>query len=108
MSPLVQQCQKALNDISTWYVVGLYWVPGHAGIRGNEIANELIRGGSSLKFLGIELALGVSSSSLKFLGIEPALGVSRLDIQNKLNRWLTNQQWARWRSFGDTQKRLRN
>jgi ribonuclease HI len=31
-SLLVQQCQKALNDISTQYVVGLYWVSGHAGI----------------------------------------------------------------------------
>jgi hypothetical protein len=31
MSPLVQQCQKALNDISTWHAVGLYWDPGHAG-----------------------------------------------------------------------------
>jgi len=71
---------------------GMWWVPGHAGIRGNEIADELVRGGSSLKFLGPE----------------PALGVSRRDIQNKLNRWLANQQWARWRSFGDTQKRLRN
>jgi hypothetical protein len=30
-SPLVQQCQKALNDISTRHVVGLYWVPGHDG-----------------------------------------------------------------------------
>ena len=25
-SPLVQQCQRALNDISAQYVVGLYWV----------------------------------------------------------------------------------
>jgi ribonuclease HI len=31
-SPLVQQCQKALNDISTRHAVGLYWVPGHAGV----------------------------------------------------------------------------
>jgi hypothetical protein len=31
-SLLVQQCQKALNDISTRYVAGLYQVPGHAGI----------------------------------------------------------------------------
>jgi len=31
-SPLVQQCQKALNDISTQHTVGLYWVPGHAGV----------------------------------------------------------------------------
>jgi hypothetical protein len=55
---------------------------------GNEIANELARGGSSLGFLGPE----------------PAIGVSRQDIQNKLNCWLANQQWARWRSLGDTQR----
>ena len=42
-SPLVQQCQKALNDISTRYAVALYWVPGHAGARGNEITDMLTR-----------------------------------------------------------------
>jgi len=90
-SPLVQQCQKALKDISTRYAVGLYWVPGHAGIQGNEIADELT----------------MSGSSLGFLGPEPALGVSRRDIQNKLNSWLANQWWARWWSLGDTQRQAR-
>jgi ribonuclease HI len=42
-SPLVRQCQKALNDISTRHTVGLYWVPGHTRVRGNEIANKLGR-----------------------------------------------------------------
>jgi len=32
-SPLVRQCQKALNDTSTQHIVALYWVPGHAGVR---------------------------------------------------------------------------
>jgi len=32
-SKLVRHCQKALNDISAGHVVGLYWVPGHAGVR---------------------------------------------------------------------------
>ena len=32
-SPLVQQCQKALNDISTWHAVGLYWGPAHTGYK---------------------------------------------------------------------------
>jgi ribonuclease HI len=31
-SPLVQKCQKSLNDISTWHSVGLFWVPGHSGV----------------------------------------------------------------------------
>jgi len=59
-SPLVHQCQKALNDISTQHAVGLYWAPGHAGVRGNETADEFTRGGSVLGFLGPESALGVS------------------------------------------------
>jgi len=60
MSPLVHQCQKALNDISTWHAVGLYWVPGHAGVGGNEIPDKLARGSSALRFLGPEPTLGVS------------------------------------------------
>jgi hypothetical protein len=35
------------------------------------------------------------------------LGVSRRDIQNKLNCWLANQHWARWRGFGNTQRQAR-
>jgi ribonuclease HI len=57
-SLLVQQCQKAQNDISTRHVVGLYWVPGHAGIRGNEITDKLARGGSVRGFFGAGACLG--------------------------------------------------
>jgi len=63
-SPLVQQCQKALNDICISHAVGLYWVPGHAGVRGNEIADELTRDVSVLKFVRPELALGVSRQDI--------------------------------------------
>jgi len=71
--------------------VGLYWVPGHAGVRGNEIADELARGGSALGFLGPK----------------PALGVSRCDIRKRLSRWLINQQWASWRDLGNTPRQAR-
>jgi hypothetical protein len=37
-------------------VVGLYGVPGHAGVRENEIAEELARDGSAVKFVGLEPA----------------------------------------------------
>jgi len=90
MSPLVHQCQKALNGISIWHVVGLFWVPGHTGIRGNEIADGLARGGTALRFLGPELALGVS----------------RRDLQKRLGHWLANQHRAQWRGLGDTKGRL--
>ena len=50
-SPFIKHCQKALNNISTRHTVGLYWVPGQAGVRGNEITCKLARGGSTLTFI---------------------------------------------------------
>jgi ribonuclease HI len=74
-SLLVYQCQKALNDISALHAVGLYWVPGHARVKGNEIVNGLARCGSASRSVGPELALGVC----------------RQDLRNKISRWLVNQ-----------------
>jgi ribonuclease HI len=75
-SPVVQQCQRALNDISAYHSVGLFWAPGHSGIRQNEIADELAREGSAHHFVGLE----------------PALGVSRQSMRRKIQCWLDRQQ----------------
>ena len=72
--------------------MGLYWVPGHAGLRGNEIADELARDGSVLKFVGPQ----------------PALGVSRQDVLRRIRRYLINQHWIWWRILGDTQRQARD
>jgi ribonuclease HI len=53
-SPLVQQCHKALNDTSAGHIGGPYWLPGLAGVRGNEMADKLARDGSVQKFVGPE------------------------------------------------------
>jgi ribonuclease HI len=74
-SPLVRQCQKELDDISTYHSVGLFWVPGHSGIHGNEIADELAREGSAHHFVGPE----------------PAVGVSRQCITSKIQCWMNRQ-----------------
>jgi ribonuclease HI len=74
-SPLVCQCQEVLNDISARHAVGLYWCPGHAGVRGNETADRLVRSG---------LTSGL-------VGPEPALEVSKRDLRSKTGRWLVNQ-----------------
>jgi len=72
--------------------VGLFRVPGHAGIRGNETADGLARGGAALSFVGPE----------------PVLGVSRRDLQTRLGRWLVNQHEALWQGLGDTQRQARD
>ena len=77
-SPLVHQCQQALNDICARHTVRLYWFPGHAGMRGNEIADRLARSGSGQRFIGPE----------------PCFGVSRQNIRKKMKRCMRNQHLA--------------
>jgi len=60
-------------------------------LQSNEIADELTRGGTALRFLGPE----------------PAVGVSRQDLQKRLGRWLANQHGAQWRGLGYTQRQAR-
>jgi ribonuclease HI len=64
-SRLVQQCQRALDDISTYHSAGLFWVLRHSGECGNEIAEELAKEGSARHFVGPELALGISRQSIR-------------------------------------------
>ena len=72
-------------------MLGLYWVPGHTGVRGNEIADGLARSGSALSFLGPE----------------PALGVSRGDTRKRLSRLLISEHRATWRDLGNTLRQAR-
>jgi len=99
-SPLVYQCQRALNDSSIRQVVGLFWVPGHAGTLGNEIADDLAMVASALRIHAPKPALG-------FHGPEPVLGASRCDLQRTLRHWMTKQHGAQWRGLGDTQRKPR-
>jgi ribonuclease HI len=88
-SPLVRQCQRALDDISTYHSVGLFWVPGHSAIRGNEIADQIAREGSAHHFVGLEPAV---------------VGVSRQCIRRKIQCWLDRQHLVRWRGLVGTMR----
>ena len=42
-----------------------------------------------------------------FAGPEPSLGVSRKNIRRKIQRWMVNQHFARWRGLRSTHKQAR-
>jgi hypothetical protein len=68
-SPLVQQCQKVLNNMSSQQPVGLFWAPPtHFRVHGNEIADKFPRQGTVHRFAGPELALGVPKAAYKKKG----------------------------------------
>ena len=90
-SPLVQQCQRAWNDISIPHSLGQFWVPGRSGVRGNEIACGLSREGTLHQFVGSE----------------PALGVSRQNTKEKIQCWLGNQYVSVWQVLTSTQRQVR-
>ena len=70
----------------------LYWVPGHAVVRGNEIADKLAR----------------DSSVQWFVGPEPFLGVSRQNIRRKMKCWMENQHLVLWHCPCSIQRQARD
>ena len=68
--------------------MGLYWVPGHVRLRGNEIADKLTRNGSAQRFVGPE----------------PFLGVSRQNIRRKIKSWMEKQHLVLWRGPCSTRR----
>jgi len=85
-SPLVQQCQIALNDISTQHSVGLLWVPGHSRVCRNEITNKLAKERTVHQFVGRELALQVCRQNMRkkyeMLDGQPAYGNVAVSYQH--------------------------
>jgi hypothetical protein len=78
-------------NISTWCIVGLYWVPGHAGVWGNETATKLSRDSSVQNFVGRELYLGLS----------------RQNIKRKIKCCVDNKHLVMWCSLSSTQRQVR-
>jgi hypothetical protein len=64
-SKLVWDCHQSLTQLAEHNRVQLIWVPGHEGIVGNKLADQLARTGSEHPFTGPEPACSISAGAAK-------------------------------------------
>lgn len=81
-SQLVGECHEALNRLAGINRVTLIWVPGHCGIKGNNVADELAKEGARKRFIGPE----------------PIVGVSNKCLTLELKQWRTLEHQKEWRA----------
>jgi ribonuclease HI len=61
-SQLVAECLDVLKRLTLKCTVTLRWVPGHTGVGGNKIANQLANEGSDNYFIGFEPFFGYNNT----------------------------------------------
>jgi hypothetical protein len=82
-SSLVLQCWLALQNLSQYNVLELFWVPGHSGVEGNGKVDELARMGSDSQFCGPE----------------PCLALPTTVAKSKIKDWVTQSHFQNWRTI---------
>lgn len=53
-------CYNSLNNLLKEHTVELLWIPGHNGIRGNEIVDDLVKMGAEQLLMGPTTAVRIS------------------------------------------------
>ena len=79
-SKIVLECRNNLNALAVKNRVHIKWIPGHAGIDGNEAADKLARKGSAMK--------GKCPS--------PTLPLSQSEHKAKIEAWTTKEALSYW------------
>jgi hypothetical protein len=82
-SKLLWDCHQSLVKLAEHKRIQLVWVPGHMGIDGNEIADQLAR----------------QDSSHPLIEPEPTLGTSAKVARGVIRDWTSRKHEAHWQSI---------
>ncbi|KAJ8911655.1 hypothetical protein NQ315_006001, partial [Exocentrus adspersus] len=64
-SKAVWNCPQTLSWVGRTNRLTLVWIPGHIGLRGNEVADSLARRGAASEFIRLEPVLGLYYSTAR-------------------------------------------
>ncbi|XP_076301829.1 uncharacterized protein LOC143219919 [Lasioglossum baleicum] len=79
-SKQARNCHEVLNEIGTRNQITLTWVPGHTGIIGNEIADQLANRGSDTIPIGPQ----------------PIIGIPEADYLQAIKKWKKETSAKKW------------
>lgn len=79
-SKLVWNCLQLIKKLGTHNKVTLEWVPGHNGIKGNELADRLAKEGADSRFVGPE----------------PYFGIPKCHIRKAVQQWEEQEKSSYW------------
>lgn len=100
-SALVLECLTILKELAKRNRVTLMWVPGHEGIEGNEMADELAKKGADGSLIGPEPFCGYSLSHFKTL-------FTQWERRKMTQHWLTSPIGSHSRDFVFCSKKRAN
>lgn len=78
---LVSECLTSIQNLTKHNKLRLCWVPGHKGIEGNEVADELARQGANTRFIGPE----------------PHCGLNWSAVRGAIGEWKASARMAHWK-----------
>ena len=81
----VLNCIRNLNELRKQNHVSIAWIPGHAGVHGNEVADYVAKSGSKSKIHGPE----------------PFITVPYASCVNTVKDWSTNRWESMWNKRKD-------
>ena len=93
----VLSCIKNLNQLGEQNHVSIAWIPGHAGVHGNEVADHVAKSGSKSKIHGPEPFITVPYASC--VSTVKDLSTDRWNsMRNKRKDWLKVKESVGWTS----------